>query len=578
MIAFATIHVKYLPSQLAYLLDTRATRSNLRALARYLLFLAIQIIIYAVLFHVIMIYEGREHSWLTGFYWTLVVMSTLGFGDVTFTSDLGRFFTIIVLMSGVIFLLVMLPFLFIRLFYAPWLEARMRFRAPREVPRETTGHVIITEYDAVAASLVTRLQAEAIPFYVVEPDPTRAARLIDEGLPVVSGELDNRVTYERLRAPNARLVLATSEDKTNTNITLTVREVSAEVPVAAFAEHQESVDVLRLAGATTPLPLKQHLGEYLGNRVYAGAHDPHVIGAVRGLQIAELSARDTPFAGQTIRDTRLRERTGVNVLGFWERGRLQPAFPDAVIAPERVFIVAGLPEQIAALDALLPHQTPDPAGTHVIVVGAGVVGIAAAQSIKARGLTVNAVDKSRTAVEELEGIVDSVFVGNAADRRVLERAGLSRAASIVLTTNDDATNIYLALYCRRLRQDLRIVSRVTHERNVEAIHRAGADFVLSYTSLGVDAVTSLLHGHETVLLGEGVELFSIPVPASLVGRPLKDSGIGARTGMSVVALQRGDRLVTGMTGNTVLSAGTELMMLGSIEQRRTFAQAFERPA
>ena len=73
-------------------------------------------------------------------------------------------------------------------------------------------------------------------------------------------------------------------------------------------------------------------------------------------------------------------------------------------------------------------------------------------------------------------------------------------------------NIYLAVYCRRLNPALRIVSRITHERNVEAIHRAGADFVLSYTTLGVEAVMSLLRGYELVVLGEGVELFSIPVP------------------------------------------------------------------
>jgi Trk K+ transport system NAD-binding subunit len=569
--------VKFIPSQLAYLLDTRATRSNLSAFARYLLFLAAQVVIYAVLFHVIMLYEGQTHSWVTGFYWTLVVMSTLGFGDITFTSDLGRVFSIVVLMSGVIFLLVMLPFLFIRLFYAPWLEARMRFRAPRGAPEGTTGHVVITEYEAVTTSLVDRLRAEGIPFFIVEADPAQAARLTDEGLPIVSGELDNRLTYDRLLIQSARLVLATGEDKTNTNITLTAREVSPDVPIAAFAENDESVEILTLAGATTILPLKRQLGEYLGNRVYSGGHDPHVIGDVRGLQIAELSARDTPFAGQTLRDTRLRERTGVNVLGFWERGRLQPAFPDVVIAPTRVLIVAGLPEQIAALDALLPHQVPDPAGTHVIVIGAGVVGLAAARSIKARGLTVNAIDKIQTAAQELDQVVDDVFVGNAADRQLLERAGLGRAASIVLTTNDDATNIYLALYCRRLKQDLRIVSRITHERNVEAIHRAGADFVLSYTSLGVDGVMSLLHGHETVLLGEGVELFSIAVPPRLAGRRLKDSGIGQRTGMSVVALQHDGRLVTQTTGDTTLPAGAELLMLGSLEQRRTFTEAFEHP-
>ena len=122
--------------------------------------------------------EGQQHSWITGFYWTLVVMTTLGFGDITFTSDLGRLFSIVVLLSGVFFLLVMLPFLFIRLFYAPWLESRVRLRAPREVPAGHDGHVIITEYDPVAAGLVERLDAAGIPYFIVEPDPARAARFV----------------------------------------------------------------------------------------------------------------------------------------------------------------------------------------------------------------------------------------------------------------------------------------------------------------------------------------------------------------------------------------------------------------
>ena len=159
-----------------------------------------------------------------------------------------------------------------------------------------------------------------------------------------------------------------------------------------------------------------------------------------------------------------------------------------------------------------------------------------------------------------------------------EQAGISRAASVLLTTNDDAMNIYLTVYCRRLNPEVRIVSRVTHERNVEAIHRAGADFVLSYTTLGIEAVMSVLRGREPVLLGEGVELISLPVPASLSGKPLGESGIGSRTGLSVVALQQGDRLLTHLTAATILPPGGELLMLGSIEQRRAFGEAFEHRA
>jgi voltage-gated potassium channel len=232
--------MKFLPSQLAYLTADREAGANLRALARYLGFLAALVTAYAILFHVIKAsVEHEQHSWITGFYWTLVVMTTLGFGDITFTSDIGRVFSIIVLLSGVVFLLVMLPFLFIRLFYAPWLEARVRQRAPREVAPGTRGHVIIAQYDPIAAGLIERFESEKIPYVVIEPDPARAAQLVGDGISLVAGDNDNRVTYERAAAPEARMVLANCEDTTNTNITLTVREAAPHLPIAAIVEEHD---------------------------------------------------------------------------------------------------------------------------------------------------------------------------------------------------------------------------------------------------------------------------------------------------------------------------------------------------
>ena len=175
-------------------------RRNVRLLFVMLGIFAALVVAYSSIFHVLMAREGQSHSWPTSVYWTLVTMTTLGFGDITFTSDTGRLFSILVLLSGVVLLLVMLPFLFIRLFYAPWLEARVRLRAPRRVPDGTHGHVILTEYDAIAAGLVVRLRAENIPYFVVEPDPPTAARLVGDGLSVIAGENDNRETYAQAAA------------------------------------------------------------------------------------------------------------------------------------------------------------------------------------------------------------------------------------------------------------------------------------------------------------------------------------------------------------------------------------------
>ena len=546
--------MKFLVSQLAYFTTEREARTNLRALVGYLVFLAGLISAYAVLFHVIKLFaEGERHSWITGFYWTLVVMSTLGFGDITFTSDTGRLFSMVVLLSGVVFLLVVLPFQFIRLFYAPWLEARVRLRVPRDVPDDMRGHVIIAERDAIALGLVGRLAEEGVPYVIIEPDPDRAARAFDDQLAVLVGQADSRLTYERAGVGRARLVLANAEDTTNTNVTLTVREVTPTVPIVAVAEDEDAIDVLQLSGATTVLPLKLQLGEYLASRVHA--------------------ARDTPFVGQRVVETGLRQQTGLNLLGLWARGKLQPAYPTTAIDRDAVLVVAGHAGQVARLNALLRSERP--AYGPVIVIGAGKVGQAAARALQRKELTVHAIDRSAAALATLVPFTDARFAGEAADRDVLEKAGIHQSPSVLLTTNDDAMNIYLAVYCRRLNPALRIVSRVTHERNVEAIHRAGADFALSYTTLGVEAVIALVRGHEPVLLGEGVELFTIPVPSSLGGRTLLESGIGSKTGMSVIGVEGPDGQVTQIDGATTLVRDSELVLLGSREQRPAFAEAYE---
>ena len=88
-------------------------RQNGHLLHRCLAIFVSCVALYSILFHLVMAYEGRSYHWMTGLYWTLTVMSTLGFGDITFDSTLGHMFTIGVLASGVMFLLVLLPLMFI---------------------------------------------------------------------------------------------------------------------------------------------------------------------------------------------------------------------------------------------------------------------------------------------------------------------------------------------------------------------------------------------------------------------------------------------------------------------------------
>jgi voltage-gated potassium channel len=564
--------VKFLSSQLAFILGQREMRRNLRALLSYLALLTATIGAFSALFHAIMLYEDQQHSWLTGLYWTLTVMSTLGFGDITFQSDLGRGFSILVLISGIVMLLIVLPFTFIRFFYAPWLEAQVRLRAPRRAAEGVRDHVIICSYDEIARGLIQRLGETSLPYYVIESDPVKAAGMHADGVSVVAGAHDANATYEALRAADARLVLANLGDAANTNITLTVRDVAPDVPVVALAENVDSIDVLELSGASHVFPLKQQLGEQLASRVAAGTPQAHRIGRFEDLVFAEFPIHATALPGRTIRDTRLRALTGLNIVAVWERGRLLPAGPDTMLSEHSVPVIVGTEDQLTELDALfvIYRHNENP----VLIIGGGKVGCAAARALRGRDTAVTILDQDPSLEPQLAQLADRVVVGDAANLQVVTDAGIAKAPSVVLTTNDDATNIFLTLYCRKLNAETHIVSRITQDWNLEAIHRAGANFALSHGALAVRSLISLVQGRELVILGEGAEIFVESVSSTLAGRRLGDSGIGARTGLNVIAVRHAGISKTNPSADTELPRDAELVMLGTPEQRRHFVQLF----
>lgn len=564
--------MKFVVSQLVYLLKQPFLRENLGKLMRLLIVLLTMIGGFSILFHVLMEREGQEHSWLTGVYWTLTVMSTLGFGDITFTSDLGRFFSIVVLLSGIFMLLIVLPFAFIRFFYAPWLEAQVRLRAPRSLPEGTKGHVLICKNDVIATDLLERLQMARIPHYVLEADPIVAAHLHADGVPVIAGDPEAGATWTALHATRARAVVANIDDAHNTNVILTLRQLSSDINVIATVEQEESTEILELSGATHVLPVKQRLGEHLANRVNAGHAEVHIIGRYRDLVLGEFPVHRTPLIGRTLRDLALRRRMGITVVGVWERGKFEPATPDRVLTDSSVPVVIGTPDQILELNALLVIYDTNYEAT--LVIGGGKVGCAAARALKARELKVHLVENNEAVAAKLIGIADRLFVGQAADRDVLVEAGLEKAPAVILTTNDDSINIYLTVYCRRINPSLRIISRITHERNLEAVHRAGADFVLSYSSLGAETVFSTLQGRSLMMFGAGIELFQTVVPESLVGKSLQECAIGETCGVNVIAVQQGGEIITNPAPAMPLPVGCELLMLGTHEQRQAFMKAY----
>lgn len=555
--------MKLIASQIRTLAGERKSRRSLKVLAKFLLVLLAMIILYSVLFHALMAMEGQRHSWFTGLYWTLTVMSTLGFGDIVFQSDLGRFFSIVVLISGTVFLLALLPFTFIQFFYAPWIEAQAKARTPRSLPEDEQGHVILTQHDPVTDSLIQKLSQFGHGYVVIVPEMETAQRLNDQNIRVMVGDLDDPKTYEAARVRDAAMVVTTLSDAQNTTVAFTARGVSETTPVVATIDDTVSAQILEMAGATAVLRFPDIMGHALARCISGGDAVTHVVARFDNLLIAEANAARTPLVGKTLRENRLSD-LDVSVIGVWDRGQFRHATPDTMIGPNTVLMMVGSAEQLQNYDEHFAIYGVS--GEPVVILGNGRIGQATAAALAERGIDFRIVEQSQRRVT----IPEKTIIGNAADLEVLERAGLSRAPTVVITTHNDDTNLYLTLHCRRLRPDIEIITRCTVDKHVGAMHKAGADFVQSYASIGATSIFNLLQKSRVVTVAQGLDVFRVPVPDDLAGKTIAQSGIREKTGCTIIGYRDEKGLLPNPGAGVVLRPGHEMVVIGDWASRNKY--------
>ena len=555
-----------------YFLQNKTTKRNFIVLSKFFVFLIGLVCIYSVFFHILMQYEGRDYSWITGFYWALTVMSTLGFGDITFHTDLGLFFTLVVLLSGIIFLLVMLPFTFVQFFYQPLLEAQQKAQTPKELPEKTSGHIIITSLDPITINLIKKLKKYKYRYVLIEPDLNVAQDLHERGYRVVVGEYDDPKTYLQVRIHAAILVVATNDDLTNTSICFTVRELTDKVPIVTNADNVHSIDILQFPGNTHVFEFTRMLGQGLAGRTSGICTGASVLGNFGNLLIADVPISTTPFAGKKVAEIRLRETTGLTVVGLWDRGQFIVPRPQTEITATMVMVLAGSAEQLDAYETSFSAACPVHNGEAlVLILGGGRVGHAAADSLEEHGIGYIIVEKDPAVVRK---IGKNHLQGDAADINTLRRAGIEKAGTVLITTHHDAVNIYLAFYCRQLRPNIEIICRAIEERTVSKLHRAGADLVLSSASLGANSILNFLRPNELSMFTEGLNIFSRTVPLSLVGKLLSESRIREKTGCSVVALKAYGEQTVNPEPATRLNEHDMLILIGTTEAEAKFLEIF----
>lgn len=154
---------------------------------------------------------------------------------------------------------------------AAGLERRAGAAQTAEAIEPHEGHVVLAGFGRVGRMLAAALQAEAVPYVAVDPDPGTVARSRAEGLPVFFGDASRLDMLERAHVASASAVVITMDDfAAAERIVRGVRQRWASVPVYVRARDSAHARLLVAAGASSAVPETVEASLQLAGRVLEG--------------------------------------------------------------------------------------------------------------------------------------------------------------------------------------------------------------------------------------------------------------------------------------------------------------------
>jgi Trk K+ transport system NAD-binding subunit len=218
------------------------------------------------------------------------------------------------------------------------------------------------------------------------------------------------------------------------------------------------------------------------------------------------------------------------------------------------------------------RRAPRPASGHIIVVGLGNVGTAVTGQLHDLGFEVVCVDNNPNApgIPMARQMGLPVVIGDAFREQTLRAAHLDTCLALVSVTSLDIVNLETALTARALRDDLRIVLRLTDDDLAERLEKTtGNTISRSVPYLAAPAFATAMLEHQvlrTIDVGRHVLLIAeirVADQAGLAGSRISDTEQDGQA--RVLALQAGGVAALDWSPQRgyLLAAGDRLIVLAT---------------
>lgn len=266
-----------------------------------------------------------EISFLDVVYFTMISVTTTGFGDIAPVSDRARLIEAVIVTP----VRVLILFIFVGAAYdfvikRSWEKWRMA-----RIQEQLTDHVVVLGYGVSGSQSVGELVARGVDpacIVVIDPGEERLAEAEKLGVNVMQGDATRDETLKAVRIDRAQSVLVSAgRDDTSILIVLTVRHLAPKVPISVVVRADDNELLARQAGADNVINPVRFTGLLLAGSV-KGAHIADYLAdlaSVSGrvqLVEREVTAEECgrPITDLTSGGQGLRVYRKGRAIGFWE--------------------------------------------------------------------------------------------------------------------------------------------------------------------------------------------------------------------------------------------------------------------
>ncbi len=269
-------------------------------------------------------YDG-DVSFLDVVYFTMISITTTGYGDIVPVTERARMFDALVVTPIRIFVvLIFVGTAYNFVFKRTWDNWRMKI-----IQNNLHDHIVIAGFGTSGREAVQELIARGTKpeeIVVVDPFDEALAQAEKLGCAVINGDATRDVTLMNVKISRARsMIVSAGRDDTSILIVLTARHLAYHLPISVSVRAADNEMLARQAGATTVINPVSFAGLLLAGSCEGAKISDYLSDLASATGRVKLVQRtvDEDEVGLAMKDI-VKEGLGVriyrdnNMYGFWE--------------------------------------------------------------------------------------------------------------------------------------------------------------------------------------------------------------------------------------------------------------------